>query len=302
MKKNIKIFIILAILVLSCSIVVFASSAIAELSLSKEQVIKGEEFTVTLSASCEDGLNGIEGILTYDESKLEVVKTEIVDTTKWSNLGDTTNFAILHLSNDTIKTANILQITFKVKDTVDIGAKAKITMSNIKVDSDAGTNSQVEIENKEVEVTVIEEQIIPEPSSEKTLTSIVIEKAPTKTTYITGDKFDITGMKVIAKYSDGSSEEITKYTIEDGIVLEEGQEYVTIIYSEGIKIVSAKQNITVNKVKSNSSESSNNNINDSTKAESKIPYTGSTSTIIFIAIIGVLSVVFYIKYNKYKQI
>ena len=62
------------------------------------------------------------------------------------------------------------------------------------------------------------------------LESIEITTPPSKTSYIVGENFDKTGMVVKAKYSDGTSKEITDYTIKNGTSLVENQSSVTIEY------------------------------------------------------------------------
>lgn len=62
------------------------------------------------------------------------------------------------------------------------------------------------------------------------LESIEITTQPSKTSYYVGENFDKTGMVVKAKYSDGTSKEITDYTIKNGTSLVENQSSVTIEY------------------------------------------------------------------------
>ena len=62
------------------------------------------------------------------------------------------------------------------------------------------------------------------------LQGIEITTPPTKTSYEVGENFDKTGMVVKAKYSDGTSKEITDYIIKDGTNLTEGKTSVTIEY------------------------------------------------------------------------
>ena len=75
------------------------------------------------------------------------------------------------------------------------------------------------------------------------LSSIEIVTPPNKVNYTEGENFDKTGLKVVAKYSDGTTETIDNYTIEDGTNLKSGQTFITITY--GGK--SVRQEITVNK-------------------------------------------------------
>ena len=78
-----------------------------------------------------------------------------------------------------------------------------------------------------------------------TLVEIYVEQEPEKTEYQEGENFDTTGMKVIARYSDGSSKEITNYEVIGGENLTINTTSVTIRYSENGVIRSTTQEITV---------------------------------------------------------
>ncbi len=86
----------------------------------------------------------------------------------------------------------------------------------------------------------------PEPEP-VTLSDIYVEQAPTKTVYVEGENFDKTGMKIIARYSDGSSHEVTNYDVLDGDNLTAGTTSITIRYTEDGIIKTTTQEITVNK-------------------------------------------------------
>ncbi len=66
----------------------------------------------------------------------------------------------------------------------------------------------------------------------KTLSSIAITTPPTKTTYTAGESFNRTGMTVTATYSDGTTAEVTGYTITPSGALTAGTTSVTIRYTE----------------------------------------------------------------------
>ena len=81
--------------------------------------------------------------------------------------------------------------------------------------------------------------------TEFALESIEITTAPTKTTYMEGKNFETDGMVVTAKYTDGTSEVITGYTVEDGTALTAGKTSVTISYTEGGVTKTTTQRVTV---------------------------------------------------------
>lgn len=79
------------------------------------------------------------------------------------------------------------------------------------------------------------------------LTGLTISKAPNTISYSHGDTFDPTGMVVYANYSNGSSKQITNYTIVDSS-LEAGDTYVTISYTENGVTKTTTQPVSVNRV------------------------------------------------------
>lgn len=315
MKKQIKILMLVIALIMACTLTVNAADATASLNSSSAEVHKGDTFTVTLNVSCEEGINGLKGKFSYDTDKLELVNPnpedpskplKIVDQTKWFNLGEDLNVEVIHNSSDTEKSADIVEVTFKVKDTVEVGTKAKIAVTDLVLDSDAASNSTKQIGTKEVEVSIVEKQSEQDPNpenpQEKTLTGIEITKAPTRTTYTVGEKFDKTGMKVIAKYTDGSSKEITNYTIENGDKLVKGQTSVKISYTEGNVTKTVEQKITLLENPANSDNQNGDGKKDNTQTDKEMPKTGLTSIMGAIVVIGLVGTVCYIKYNKYKEI
>lgn len=80
---------------------------------------------------------------------------------------------------------------------------------------------------------------------EKQLTEIEITKQPSKTNYVKGQIFDKTGMVVTATYNDGTSKEVTNYTISPNGVLTTSDNKVTISYTENNVTKTAEQAITV---------------------------------------------------------
>lgn len=310
MKKQIKILMLVIALIMACTLTVNAADATVILNPSKQQLVPGEEFTVTISGACEDGINGVMGTITYDKDKLQLVEAKVTDDNWYDNSGEPDDEKIVMEiscnSRDKITTADIFKLTFKVKENAEIGTTAKVTASDIKLDSDLGQNSLNEIGTKEVEVSIVEKQSEqdpkPENPQEKTLTGIEVTKTPTRTTYRAGEKFDKTGMKVIAKYTDGSSKEITNYTIENGDKLVKGQTSVKISYTEGNVTKTVEQKITLLENPTNSDNQNGDGKKDNTQTGKEMPKTGLTSIMGAIVVIGLVGTVCYIKYNKYKKI
>lgn len=156
MKIKIITAIIIAILIMLLASISFAASGTVEFKPSTTEVKKGDTFTVTLSATSEDGINGIDTKYTYDSEKLELVNEKVVDTSNWSNMGTSPDITIICNSTQSIKNADIYIITFKVKDNVTSGSSIKVETTKILLDTDAQTDSEVEIPSKKIEITVKE--------------------------------------------------------------------------------------------------------------------------------------------------
>lgn len=79
----------------------------------------------------------------------------------------------------------------------------------------------------------------------KTLQSISITTPPTKIVYAPSTAFQTEGMVVTAHYSDGTSKEVTDYTVTNGSSLTSSQTSVTISYTENDITVTTTQDITI---------------------------------------------------------
>ena len=111
------------------------------------------------------------------------------------------------------------------------------------------TDTAITVSYKEGEKTVEAKYTITvkakPPVAQKTLESIKVTTAPTRTTYTEGEKFDKTGMKVIAKYSDGTTKEVTDYTYTPAGELKTTDKTITVSYTENEVTKTATQEITV---------------------------------------------------------
>ena len=175
---------------------------------------------------------------------------------------------------------------------------------------------------------------VEEPSSyengSKTITispkleNIAITKAPTKTAYQVGEKFDKTGMEITANYSDGSKKVVTNYTVTPSTALKTSNTSITISYTENGITKTATQKITVAQVpgsNDNTNQGDNNTNNqeetgklptagdnktdkkDETTATGKMPQTGSEqTTIAIIAVLSVVAIAGFIGYRRLSDI
>lgn len=155
MKKSLFIIgaIIIAILA-NITIVKASSTPTVSLKTSSSQVKPGDTFTVTISVTCEDGINGIDTTYSYDENKLEYVSGSVANTNNWSSLSSDNQITVICNSTSKITSADVYVLTFKVKDSATIGDIAKINTTDILVDSDASSNSESTISAKTASVTI----------------------------------------------------------------------------------------------------------------------------------------------------
>ena len=107
----------------------------------------------------------------------------------------------------------------------------------IEADSDDSNISPVIIANWFDEVIDI--------TSVRTLASIAITTAPTKTSYTEGETFSTVGMVVTATYDDASTAVVTNYTYTPNGALATTDTAVTVSYTEGGVTKTATQTITV---------------------------------------------------------
>ena len=159
MKLKIFIINIMAIIIiLMLSSAVSAATGTVEFKPNTNEVKKGEEFTVTLSANSEEGINGLNTSYAYDTEKLELVSEGLVDSAKWTNMETSPNIFIICNSSQSIKSADLYSIRFKVKDNVSAGDKITIQTTEILLDTDAQqTDSSIMIPLKKIEITVKED-------------------------------------------------------------------------------------------------------------------------------------------------
>lgn len=160
MKKQIKILVLAVMLIVACMLPVNATDAIVTLNASQTQLYAGETFTVIINVACEEGINGLEGVLNYDKNKLELSDVQILNTLNWSLMNEQVegglSLGIINNSTDKTTSADILKLTFKVKTTATQAATTKITFANVVLGTDAQANSVKELGTKEVEISILE--------------------------------------------------------------------------------------------------------------------------------------------------
>ena len=99
---------------------------------------------------------------------------------------------------------------------------------------------------KEDDTTQQGEQI-PNTEDGPTLSELRLDKKPNKVAYVEGDTFDATGMVLTAVYSDGTSTQITDYTISSKKALTADDKVIVVSYTAGEVTKEVSIDITVTK-------------------------------------------------------
>lgn len=175
MKKTISIFIMIILIIAAVVIPVQAATATVDLKSSSSTLKPGDAFTVTLSATCTEGINGIIGNeandgfnITFDSNKLELVSRESKILTDANEGTDT--IALAYFGNGTITSGDVYVWNFKVKDNAEVG-NTEIATTSIIVNALDG--SEATIEPKRVTIQI--ENTAEEPSNTTNTTNTIID-------------------------------------------------------------------------------------------------------------------------------
>ena len=297
------------IMLLSCISFVSAADVSARLTSGTSAVKPGETFTVTLSATCSDGIDTVETAIQYDKDVLELVNGAVSDSSKWINFKENEIIEIFKNGRDNITYGDLYIMTFKVKDNAQLG-NTVISAGTITITSKAENNSVSTIDGEAITINISETGAL-NVGGQATLTDVKIETAPNKTEYSAGEKFSISGMVIKAKYSDGTEKEVTDYKYSPSNDLEVSDKRVTITYTENGVTKTATQNITVTagdvnkdgEDKKANNTVINNTVKDNTVAKNDIADTGLEDNmgIVFI-VLAVIGIASYIQYKRYNNI
>lgn len=297
--KKISIIIITILMLSLITIPVMAADAVTtSLSLSGSEIKQEQEVTVTVKVNgiTATGTKALSGKISFDKNILEFKSHEFVNGWAGAVSTDGTSFTVYTSSSTSIE--QIVKLTFKVKASATVGSTT-INVNNITLALEEGNGdpeSEIQVSGSSASLKVVSNV-----TETKQLSSIRIEKVPTKVSYVEGEKFDKAGIQIIATYSDGSTKTIEDYTVIDGENLKANQETVTIRYVEGGVTKEIKQNITVKK--KTSSEQTQNPAtpkDPTTSTDKEHAKTGLESTILTTGIIMLIlfSIVFYRKYRN----
>lgn len=255
----------------------------------------GEKIEYKLKVKADTVGKGIDGIVANMEYSKEVL--ELAATT--SDEVIIMEGMLLVALDEPIKAGEEKNITLNFTiDSNTTKEEATIKFTDI-ILTDVDQTSKEDIENIETKIQIQENIETGEQQTKKELSNIEITTAPSKTTYTEGEKFDKAGMKIIAKYSDGTSKEITDYKYSPEGELKTTDTKITISYTENETTKTIEQEIKVTK---KTGETNKENNKDNSTAGKEYPKTGAETIIVPICIVIIITLVSYKKYKKYKKI
>lgn len=161
MKKLLKITIMVLMTILINNTTAYATNLpIISLRIGNKQIRTGDTTSVDILIQCEDGIEGFETVLKYDNTKFELLEDEIEIDDEFTELSGqdekTGEYKLTIISNtaEIIKESQIATLKFKVLDNVKTSPEAIITLSNIRIgDAQEAWTSLVE---KDVKFEVID--------------------------------------------------------------------------------------------------------------------------------------------------
>lgn len=153
-KKILLITSIVSIILLSLISISFAATGDIELTASNKKVKRGETFTITMKVTSEDGINGIMADYSYDDTYLELQGKKVKD--NWQDFSSDNSLAFMTNSESKITEVDILELTFKVKETAKIGNTTQIKLTDATIDTDLSEDSKVDISDKTILITIDE--------------------------------------------------------------------------------------------------------------------------------------------------
>lgn len=242
--------------------------------------------TLNLKINSEnDKVTTISGTIIKDE-KVSQVKVEGINGWKIDYREDTGKF--LASKTTGVKTEEFAKITYTVASNAE--NEGTISVSGIKITNENSEEKNAIDVEKKIKIT--------NGASEKVLYRIDVIDQPTKTTYKIGEKFDKTGMKVTATYSDGTSKEISNYSF-SAAALTAADKKVVIKYTEGGVTKEAEVKISVTETGEPNKDGEEQK--DNTTSKNEMADTGLEDNMGYtILAISLIAVVSYVAYKKYS--
>ena len=297
MKKKIAILTMVLLYIIFCRIPIFAVTATANLNPSKLKVKPGETFTVTLSVTCQDGINGVTGITyNYDNDKLDLVSEK--NGNNFFSLMNGNSIDIMSNSTEKIVKADVYLLEFKAKKTITSQTTVNISVDDLWVDSDIATDSGTTVKGINTTVTIKPEENSNNNTQENTNNTPDNTNNTQENTNNTQENTNNTPDNT------NNTQENTNNTPENTNNTPESANNIT----ENTNNTTENTTNTANsKVTQNTKSDANNGKTDVavdlTKSNSKLPHTGIKRIItVAILIIAMISCAIYMTYRKYNNI
>ena len=318
MKKKIAILTMVLLYIIFCRIPIFAVTATANLNPSKLTVKPGETFTVTLSVTCQDGINGVTGITyNYDNDKLDLVSEK--NGNNFFSLMNGNSIDIMSNSTEKIVKADVYLLEFKAKETITAQTTVNISVDDLWVDSDIATDSGTTVKGINTTVTIKPEENSNNNTQENTNNTPDNTNNTQENTNNTPDNTNNTQENTNNTPDNTNNTQENTNNIPDNT--NNTPESSNNIPENTNNTPESANNITENtnnttenttntansKVTQNTKSDANNGKTDVavdlTKSNSKLPHTGIKRIItVAILIIAMISCAIYMTYRKYNNI
>ena len=146
MIKMLFAIVIIGMILGNLGIVKAATTGTVTFTPSSQTVKEGDTVTVIMAGTCDKGIGGVEAKYSFDSTKLELVKEEVIST-KWTYLPGTSGLiTVLPASlEEKITSGDIYKLEFKVKNGVEVNSNIEINFTDIKLLTDEDNPQDVEV-------------------------------------------------------------------------------------------------------------------------------------------------------------
>ena len=229
--------------------VTYKSSKKKIASVTKKGKVKGlKKGTAKITVTAKDGSKKKATLTVKVVNPVKVTKVKLNQTAAAVNVGGTVTLK----ATCTPTKATNKAVSWKTSNKGVATVTAKGVVKGVKAGTATITATAKDGSKKKASCTVTVKAAAPTPNpSAKTLEGIAVTKAPTKSSYYAGGKFDPAGMEVTASYSDKSTKILaaTAYTLTPSAetALKISDKAVTVSYTEGGVTKTATTPITVTK-------------------------------------------------------